>query len=227
MPAYTTLDCIGPFARDVRTIEQAMAIIAPDWRSLAENAKPTKLAFVVTDTDEPIARMVRSAAEDLFDLNDVQFADFLKAADGGLRVIARETWDAFGHLVATGLVGRDVHDRLLMSSKVTDEQLVDAEATRIRFTAAVDAVLCDAEALVLPAFPCPVPSLYEAADITAAIPITTNCRPFNLSGHPAIVVPIGEVDGRPVSMQLVGRKGDDEALCALARRIPLFQKGPA
>jgi Asp-tRNA(Asn)/Glu-tRNA(Gln) amidotransferase A subunit family amidase len=38
---------------------------------------------------------------------------------------------------------------------------------------------------------------------------------------------VGEVDGRPVSLQLVGRRGEDEKLCALARQVPIFTKGEA
>jgi len=41
-------------------------------------------------------------------------------------------------------------------------------------------------------------------------------RQFNLSGHPAITLPI-EVEGLPAGLQLIGRAGEDEALCALAR----------
>lgn len=225
VPAYTTLDCVGPFARDVAMIETAMAIIAPDWQPGTPRADRARLAYVKTATDAAIDAMVRGKGEEFFELEEAEFADFLAAADGGLKVIGRENWDAFGHLIETGLVGRDVHDRLVMSSKINDVQLAEAEATRARFSAAVDSVLERAEALLLPALPCPVPTLHEASDPAAAIPITTNGRPFNLSGHPAIALPIGEIDDRPVSLQLVGRKGGDEALCALARTIPLFQKG--
>lgn len=225
VPADTTLDCVGPFARDVAMIETAMAIIAADWQTCAPPAGRARLAYVRTDTDATIDALVRTKGEELFDLEEVESPDFLAATDGGLKVIARETWNAFGHLIETGLVGRDVHDRLVMSAKITDAQLAEAEATRERFSAEVDALLERVEALLLPTFPCSVPTLYEAADPAAAIPITTNCRPFNLSGHPAIALPVGEIDGRPVSSQLVGRKGEDEALCALARTIPLFQKG--
>jgi amidase len=43
-------------------------------------------------------------------------------------------------------------------------------------------------------------------------------RPFNLSGHPAITLPIA-VQGVPAGLQLVGRAQQDEALCALARSV--------
>lgn len=223
-PGESTLDCVGPFARSVEMIEQAMAIIAPDWRQGAV-ADGSRLAFVATPSDAPIAQMVRSHAARSFDVADAELPSFMAAMDAGMKIIARETWNAFGALTKTGLVGRDVHDRLLMSSKVTDEQIEEAEATRARFTAEVDAMLADVEALVLPALPCPVPSLIEASDASAAIPITTTCRPFNLSGHPAIALPIGALDGRPIAMQLVGRRGEDERLCALARQVSIMAKG--
>lgn len=44
--------------------------------------------------------------------------------------------------------------------------------------------------------------------------------PFSLTGQPALSVPVHEtVDGRPVGVQLVGRRGDDELLLALARQL--------
>jgi len=43
-------------------------------------------------------------------------------------------------------------------------------------------------------------------------------RQFNLSGHPAITLPI-DVEGLPAGLQLIGRSGEDEALCALARVV--------
>ena len=44
-------------------------------------------------------------------------------------------------------------------------------------------------------------------------------RPFNLSGHPALTIPILTDAGLPAGLQLVARKGADALLCALARGI--------
>jgi len=48
----------------------------------------------------------------------------------------------------------------------------------------------------------------------------TLTHPLNLSGHPAITVPIGfTAEGLPVGLQLVGRRWDDAGLLALATSI--------
>lgn len=225
-PAESSLDCVGPFARDVAMIERAMAIIAPDWREIAPSFSG-RLGWIETPGDPAIAALVRQAGGTLGEIDAVELPSFDAAIRGGMVVIGHETWQACGHLTQTGQVGLDVHQRLLRSAQVTAEELAEAEATRARFSAEVDAALEGRDALLLPAIGYPAPSLLEASDASAALPITNTCRPFNLSGHPAIALPAGEIDGRPVSLQLVGRKGEDEALCALARGFEIFRKGGA
>ena len=68
----------------------------------------------------------------------------------------------------------------------------------------------------LPDFP---PTLAAAADGRVALGITALVRQFNLSGHPALTLPIGAASEPPVGLQLVGRTGDDAGLCALARAL--------
>ena len=41
----------------------------------------------------------------------------------------------------------------------------------------------------------------------------------NLTGRPAITLPAGAVDGMPVGVQLMGRRGEDAALLSLAREL--------
>lgn len=43
--------------------------------------------------------------------------------------------------------------------------------------------------------------------------------PFNVSGHPAAVLPVGFADGLPVAIQLVGRRGSDDELLTLAEQL--------
>ncbi len=43
--------------------------------------------------------------------------------------------------------------------------------------------------------------------------------PFNVSGHPAVVLPAGFADGLPAAVQLVGRYGGDGELLSLAEQL--------
>ncbi|MBK9121586.1 MAG: amidase [Chloroflexi bacterium] len=49
---------------------------------------------------------------------------------------------------------------------------------------------------------------------------TYYCMPFNLTGHPVVVIPAGfSQDGLPIGLQIVGRRWDEIRLLAYARRI--------
>ena len=43
--------------------------------------------------------------------------------------------------------------------------------------------------------------------------------PFNISGQPAISLPLGEANGLPAGVQLIARQGQEAALLALAARL--------
>ncbi|MOA39447.1 6-aminohexanoate-cyclic-dimer hydrolase [compost metagenome] len=49
--------------------------------------------------------------------------------------------------------------------------------------------------------------------------MTAFVRPFNLSGHPALSLPLEGPSGLPVGLQLIAAKGADELLCAVAREL--------
>lgn len=47
-----------------------------------------------------------------------------------------------------------------------------------------------------------------------------HCTPFNLTGNPAVTIPIGRsADGLPTGCQIVGRRWDDMRLLAVAESI--------
>jgi amidase len=48
------------------------------------------------------------------------------------------------------------------------------------------------------------------------MPIAYNTKPTNYTGHPALAVPCGKVDGMPISLQLVGNFLADPLLLRVA-----------
>ncbi|MGB5078677.1 MAG: amidase [Sphingorhabdus sp.] len=224
IPKGSSLDCVGPLARSMTELEEAMAILVPDWQRV-ECAPSARIAFLPLAREQAIIRIALTAARSSNSVTLSSLPAMDAAQRAGLQIIGRECFEAFEPLIKSGLVGRDVQERLLAAQDISDIDLVGAETVRSQFCDYVDRMLGEYDAIALPTLPSRPPALHDAVNGASAISITANCRPFNLSGHPAIALPVGEYSGAPVSLQLVGRKGEDEKLCALARTIPLYMKG--
>jgi amidase len=225
-PARSSLDCVGPFARDLQMLERAMTLIDPTFTSTATPANVSLAVFEV-DARPPIGAAVRGALEGAgVRLITVRLPSFGAAFDAGLAIIAAENWAAYGHLIDDEGLGPDIRSRLLAARDFTPARVAAAERVRAALQAEVDAALEGVDALALPTLSDHPLTLAAAADARAALAMTALVRPFNLSGHPALAVPLDPAAPLPVSLQLVGRRGADAALCAAARRL-LAHRAPS
>ena len=85
---------------------------------------------------------------------------------------------------------------------------------------AYERALDGVDALLLPTTP------WRAHSLTPAVPMSErvlrgwqnlgNTYPTDMTGHPAISLPLAEADGLPVGVMLVGRRFDDARLLGLA-----------
>ena len=87
--------------------------------------------------------------------------------------------------------------------------------------AAYDAALDNYDVLLMPTVPgtadtLPAGSPQDIALLARAHGKAFNTAPMDLTGHPAISVPAGLVDGLPVGMMLVGKRFDDATVLRLA-----------
>jgi amidase len=217
-PAHSTLDCVGPMARDVATIERAMAMLDPAFQPRARPRTAT-VGWVEVEASPAVAAVVRAALDGAdLTLRSQALPSFAAAYAAGLTIISSENWAAFGRYVEREGLGSDVRARLLRSREVTADEVAAAEKVREVFRTEVDAALARVDALALPTLPDVPLTLAAAADTSAALRSSLLVRPWNLSGHPAITLPI-TVQGLPAGLQLVGRPRGEEALCALARVV--------
>jgi amidase len=53
----------------------------------------------------------------------------------------------------------------------------------------------------------------------ASLPYTVFTSPFNVSGQPAISLPLGSSDGLPVGVQLVAAYGREDLLMAVGAQL--------
>ncbi|WP_042698235.1 amidase [Azospirillum sp. B506] len=223
MPARSTLDCVGPFAADMGSLVACMAAIDPSFlpgSGPLPSIDGVAIGLLETDADAGLTAAVRAAVETAgLPVQPVRLTGMRAAFEAGLSIINVETWAACAALVETGLVGEDVAFRLRNAARTTVEEVARAEEVRTAFTAEVDALLDRVAVIALPTMAGPPPLVAEAGDTSRLVRMTTLVRPFNLSGHPAIAIPLAPVDGAPASLQLVAAKGADELLCAVATRI--------
>ena len=218
-PATSSLDCVGPFARNLGMLERAMGLLDPTFVAAAvPHAVRIGRIDVAAEAaiDAVVERVLRHAA---VTVTSVRLPSWDAAFAAGLTIIAAENWAAYGHLIGAPGMGADVRARLLAAREVTADAVAAAEICRTTFRAEVDAALQHVDALALPTLP-DFPLLLTAAlDARASLRSTTLVRPFNLSGHPALSLPLATGAGPPVGLQLVGRRHEDALLCAVAHRI--------
>ena len=226
-PAESSLDCVGVFARSAKTLTRAMEAIDPGFTPQTLTQAPSIARVKADNLDPQVGEpLVYGLMEGLPEAGYVELPGMAAAFDAAMIIIGAETHAACAELLNDPRLGEDVRARIEAAGAITPEQVAKAEEVRTSFTAEVDAALAHVDILITPALPTVPPTLTEAQDPKTVLPLTRFLRPFNLTGHPAIVLPVsGDV---PLGLQIIGPKGSDARLCAIAEWMvetcPLFRK---
>lgn len=214
MPAQSSLDCVGIFAREPGVLRDVLArlglpVDAPLHRMPAIGFIPSALISI----DSLLLNFLAQAGLQPHQAELPLLGDAHRA---GLILISHENWQAFKTLLRDDRVSADVGTRIRAGAGIDARALEAAEAIRRTFTAQVDDQLAKTPLLALATLPELPPTLEEAKDPLSVVNLTRLVRPFNLSGHPALTLPAGTLDGRPVALQLVAGKGQEGLLVQAA-----------
>ena len=195
-PAGSSLDCIGFFARDADLIDQCVVACAPDAAPARTEIRSIGVLSLPGDDD------VKAALASFGDAHgcaivDVALDEIEQAFDAGFTILAAEAWAGAGYLTGRGLLSPDLESRIGVAALITADDLAIAERERIRFRDAVDDLLTRVDVIALPTLPKTPPTLEEGALATSGVSLTRYVRPFNLSGHPAIAIPLNNAGNTP------------------------------
>ena len=230
LPLSPTLDHGGPMARDVAGVARLFAVMAGQEPVLAERAR---CSFLVLDDyvgDANVAHEVRQAFErglmllaaaghDIRRLPAGRLTPAMSVVESGLMImgpeaaIVLERFEARApHRLTTGTRAQIAEGFAMPAS-----WYLRARELRLALATEFAAHLQQADALLLPAAPSVAPldtAQVGSSDDLAQMLMTI---PFNMTGQPAITVPLPVGAGQmPVGLQIVGRKGADDALLGVA-----------
>lgn len=231
MPLAPSLDTLGFLARSAGTIAPVGDLFAA-----GQVARPVRRVGVAHDLGDRSAEAIRSAlammARTLEAIGCSLKAAALEPVIGAtdppvLVVLQAEAARSNADLMVSGVLDRGLQSRLDKGVAITDGQLEEARST-LRALARIETerLFSNCDAIVLPVMPLSTPPVavcepssptFSARTLYALSSFT---RFVNALGLPAVALPCGlDEGGLPIGMQLIGRRGCDRSLIALACEI--------
>ncbi len=231
MPLAPSFDTVGWFTRRADLLRQVGdALLPPDRAGVAPTRfVPVGDAFALADA--PVAAAVRAAIARARAVLPLAAEIDLAGSLGGLsewlrrfrRIQMREIWAAQGAWVEANKpkFGPEIADRFAMTKASAATPPGDDDAFRAKVADRLDAVLGLDGVLLIPTGATIAPPLKMSADQLAHFrdrTLSLTCI-AGLARLPQVQIPVGLVDGAAVGLSLIGPRGSDRALLALAEKV--------
>jgi aspartyl-tRNA(Asn)/glutamyl-tRNA(Gln) amidotransferase subunit A len=234
VPLSATFDHVGPLTRSVADAAAIWAVLAgrPIPRIEAPASTTLTLGALGGYFTALLASEVRAAFDDAIarlrasgmtiDSRSVEHSDTIVDTYVNISLPEAANWHAPTLDSRAADYQPAVRQRLELGRTISAVSYLHARDTRNVLRRTVDAALEGCSALVLPTLPIVAPPL-GAADVTMDSGQTLTVRAamlrltqlFNITGHPAISLPI-PASAMPVGLQLVGRRDKTNELLAVA-----------
>ena len=245
-PLSWTLDHIGPLSRNVEDSAITLQVLAghdakdpasanvpvPDYRvDLEKGVAGLRIgvprAFFATasaTTQEVVAGIDRTAAQLRAagaTVDDIQLPDYALFAAVGRVIMMAEAFAIHEADMQKRLLdyGEITAGRFILGAAITAADLLHAQRARRELTDAVNAALTRYDALLTLSALNTAPRFDQQTDaMSSASPMQT--IPFNVTGHPAMSVPVGLArDGLPIGVQITGRAFGEAMVFRIGRAV--------
>ena len=233
-----TLDHVGPMARTVEDLGLVLGVIAggcdadpyastrpvPDYGRLAESIQGTRVGVVdgwlAEDRSPGVTAAVSGALERLEQLGcTVELVPFPHAELAGtiawMITVVEFAAHHDGNMHRIGEFTPSAACRLAAGARTSAFDYLKALRARCLVQGDLDSVFERIDVLVTAATPTSAPdpaTFFDDGDRLWLDKVARTFLPFNLTGQPALVVPVGLDEGRPAAVQIVAPPHAD-ALC--------------
>lgn len=225
-PLSPSLDTVGPMARDIGGLILGMELLEPGFAVGA----PARTIALVRSTGVEIDSRIQHGIDLVcrgsgLELSEIDLENWLVAYEAGSTILHFEAVTSNRDLIDDehryAMVSEAVRSRLAVGMTISTEDLAGAFATMTDWQRELDEVFTRVDLLALPSVGFFSPPLEEASDHI----YTHLTMPFNLSGYPALSMPVDIGGPLPASLQLLGPRGSEELLLATAAVLEQVKVG--
>ncbi len=224
-----TYDTIGWFARDAETYARVAEAL---FQKPVPDFTPGRLVIArdaFEEADENVSDVLLPLAEKIAALAGSSTTEQL--APNGLAEWAsqqnvlqsKEAWDSVKDWIdqVNPRFSFWVSERYNFAVSLTDDQLNEAAKVRDKVRARMDEVFAGGGFVCLPTAPCPAPFRGQPTSAKREVQgrLSRLTCIAGTTGRPQLSLPLGEVNGLPVGISIMGNHGSDEELIGFARRI--------
>ena len=230
IPFGPSFDVAGWFARDAGLLERV-------GRALLEGesgGRPCRRLVLARDAFDLVAAPVREALKPAVAAVAARLGSTseVTVSPDGLEpwlevfrhVQAAEIWANHGAWIEANrpTFGPGVRERLAWAAQVDAEAVLDHRRRHREIRARLDGLLEEGDVLCLPTSPRIAPlkdTRTDTKEITFRNQAICLLCIAGLGGLPQVSLPLASLEGMPLGLSLVGRRGADEALLALSRGV--------
>ncbi len=232
IPLSVSLDHVGPLTKTVADARTMWEVLSGQSAAGASTPRTLKLGRLVGyfDPMEPFVREMFDRAAAMLskggaEIEEVEVGGADMISDVYVRIVLPEgaAWHGRYLDIRESPYSPTVRARFESGRVIPAVDYLRALESRDTLRLAVDALLDVVDALILPTLPVVAPMLGQdhttigGQQVPVRSAMLRNTQLFNLTGHPAISVPIPST-GLPCGVQIVGRRGDTPALLAFAEQ---------